>query len=139
MKSRPLEMTIRTDADVRALWTSLVSSSERRKRSLWVALLDGDERTLKVAFPIDDLPAEPDPLLCGNLAKILADLASSGPARSALLLLCRPGPDTVTLQDHRWASAVVDEVGTKLCHWPFHVATPHAIHSLQSGGLSAAS
>jgi hypothetical protein len=139
MKSRPLEMTIRTDADVRSLWTSLVPSGKRRRRSLWVALLDANDRTLRVAFPIDDLPAEPDALLCGNLAKILADLTSTGPAHSAVLLLCRPGPESVTMQDRRWAARLRGELGAGLCRWPVHLATPFGIHSLETDDLSAAS
>ena len=139
MKSRPLEISIRTDADVRTLWTSLVPSGERRRRSLWLVLLDGDDRTLPVAFPIDDLPAEPDTLLCRNLGKILRDLTSTGPAASAVLLLCRPGPQTLTVQDRRWASAIRAELGAALCRWPLHLATPFGLHSLEADDLSAAS
>jgi hypothetical protein len=139
MKSRPLEMTIRSDADARTLWMSLVPSEERRRRSLWVALLDEDDHTLPVAFPIDDLPAEPDALLCRNLAKILGDLSSTGPARSAVLLLCRPGPETVTAQDRRWAARLRGDLGATLCRWPLHLATPFGLHSLEADDLSAAS
>ena len=132
-------MTIRSDADVRALWSSLVPSDERHRRSLWVALLDENDQTLPVAFPIDDLPAEPDALLCKNLAKILGDLAATGPARSALVLLCRPGPETVTAQDHRWAVRLRGELGAGLCRWPLHLATPFGLHSFDADDLSAAS
>jgi hypothetical protein len=132
-------MTIRTDADVRALWTALVPSGERRRRSLWVALLDQDDRTLPVAFPIDDLPAEPDTHLCRNLVKVLGDLASTGPVRSGLLLLTRSGLNTPTGDDHRWAAMLHSELGSELCRWPIHLATPHSIHSLEADDLSAAS
>jgi hypothetical protein len=117
-------MTIRTATDVRERWTALVPSSERPRRSLWVALLDRDERTLPVAFPIDELPVEPDTLLCRNLAKILGDLASTGPARSAALLRCRPGPETVTAQDRRWAARLRAQLGDDLCRWPLQLAAP---------------
>jgi hypothetical protein len=139
MESPPLEITIRTDADVRTLWMSLVPPAERQRRSLWLVLLDGDERTLPVAFPFDDPPAEPDTLLCRNLGKILRDLTSTGPAASAVLLLCRPGPEPVTGQDRRWASAIRTELGTGLCHWPLFLATPFGLHSLEADALSAAS
>jgi hypothetical protein len=139
MKSRPLEMTIRTDADVRALWTALIPPAERRRRSLWVAMLDAGDRTLPVAFPIDDLPVEPDALLCRNLAKILADVTSSGPAHSAVLTLCRPGPESVTAQDRRWAASLRGVLSPGLARWPLHVATPFGVHSLEPDDLSAAS
>src|ERR1700742_5229944 len=103
MKSRPSETTIHSGADVLAFWTKLVPPAERRRRSLWLAFLDREGRTLPTVIPIDDMPAEPDTLLCGNLHKILADLASTGPVHSGLLLLSRPGPDTAAPGDHRWA------------------------------------
>ena len=139
MTSRPFEMTIRTSADVLALWTKLVPLAERSRRSLWLVLLDRDDRTLPTAIPIDDLPAEPDALLCRNLRKILDDLASTGPVRSGLLLLCRPGAAAANANDHRWAAALRAEVGTELCRWPVHLATPAGVQSLEADDLSAAS
>jgi hypothetical protein len=132
-------MTIRTSADLLALWTRLVPSAERRRRTLWLAFLDSHGRTLPTAMPIDDLPAEPDALLCRNLGKILADLVSSGHAHSGLLLLVRPGSDAATASDRRWAAMLRDAVGTELCRWPVHLATPAGTQSLEADGLSAAS
>jgi hypothetical protein len=139
MKSRPFEMTIRSSADLLALGTKLVPPAERRRRSLWLAFLDGDGRTLPTAIPIDDLPAEPDTLLCRNLRKILADLVSTGPARSGLILLSRPGRDAPTANDQRWAAMLQDEIGTELSPWPVHLATPGGVRSIAADDLSAAS
>ncbi|HEX4017891.1 MAG TPA: hypothetical protein VHX15_14245 [Frankiaceae bacterium] len=139
MESRPVEITIRTDADVRTLWMSLVPAEERRRRSLWMVFLDADDRTLPMAFPIDDLPATLDTQLRRSLGNILREVTSTSPARSAVLLLCRPGPDAVTAADLGWAAGLRGELGPTLCRWPLQLATPFGLHSLEAEGLSAAS
>ncbi len=138
MTSQPFAMTVRTSADVLALWTKLVPPAERSRRTLWLAFLDREDRTLPTAIPIDELPAGPDTLLCGNLRKIVEELAATGPVRSALLLLARPGTRAATPNDHRWAAMVRETIG-ELSRWPLHVATPAGIYSLEDDGLSAAS
>ena len=139
MKSRPFEMTVRTSADVLSLWTELVPAAERSDRSLWLAFLDRDGHPLPTVIPIHDRPAEPDRLMCRNLRKILADLASTGPVQCGLLLLTRPGSDVAGAGDHRWAEVLRREIGTELCPWRVHLATPAGIQSLATDGLSAAS
>jgi hypothetical protein len=139
MKSRPFDMTVHTNADVLSLWTTLVPAAERGDRSLWLTFLDRDGRPLPTVIPIHDRPAEPDRLMCRNLRKILADLASSSPVQCGLLLLCRPGSNVAGAGDHRWAEALRREIGAELCPWPVHLATPAGIQSLETDGLSAAS
>jgi hypothetical protein len=139
MKSRSFDMTVHTSADVLSLWTTLVPAAERGDRSLWLTFLDRDGRPLPTVIPIHDRPAEPDRLMCRNLRKILADLASSSPVQCGLLLLCRPGSNVAGAGDHRWAEALRREIGAELCPWPVHLATPAGIQSLETDGLSAAS
>jgi hypothetical protein len=139
MKSRPFEMTVHTGADVVSLWTQLVPSAERGDRSLWLAFLDGEGRTLPTVVPIHDRPSEPDRLMCRNLRKILADLVSTGPVHSGLLLLTRSGSATPRDGDRRWAETLRREIGAELCPWPVHLATPAGIVSLGTDDLSAAS
>src|SRR6201999_1839458 len=122
MRSGSFDMTVHTRADVLALWTKLVHTAEPGRRSLWLAFLDREGRTLPTAMPIDGVPAEPDRLMCRNLRKILADLASSGPVHSGVLLLSRPGPDTAGAGDHRWAEMLRREIGPELCPWPVPLA-----------------
>ena len=85
--------------------------------------------------PIDDIPAEPDPLFTGNIAKIISDLVSSGVAASVAMLLSRSGPGTMTAQDRQWARAL--RLGKH--RWPIHLATCDRVQVFAPDDLVAAS
>lgn len=123
-------MTIRTDADVVALWSTLVPEAELRRRSLWIVLLDEDGRTLPTVVPLHGLPARPDPAHCLSLASLLTRLTETTQARSALLLLTRPGSTVAAASDHHWAEALGAALGPELSPWPLHLATPGGVAGL---------
>lgn len=95
---------IKSDADVRGLWLSLVSYLVPRPRSLYLVFLDGSGRPLKQIVPIDDLPVAPDREFVMGLAGVVDSVVEAGPAATVLCALSRTGADAVSELDRAWAA-----------------------------------
>ena len=80
----------------------VVDERSRRRRSLWLFFVAGTGELLKVAVPIDDIPAHPDPLFVENLCAILRGvLTMESEAQSAVLVLTGSDPAA-----NEWAIAL---------------------------------
>jgi hypothetical protein len=133
------EMIIRDNGDLPALWTKLMGPDGFGRRSVWLAFLDRDNRTLPVVIPIDDLPAEPDAAGIRSLAEVAGGVIASGGAATVVVLLSRAGSAAMTSADRRWATALSAGLGHDLSPWPIHLATRGRIQVFAPEDLVAAS
>lgn len=71
----------------------VVDERSRRRRSLWLFFVAGTGELLKVAVPIDDIPARPEALFVENLFAILRGvLTVESDASSVVLVLTGSDP-----------------------------------------------
>ncbi len=123
MTPLPPDFSVHDDADLSALWHTLIGPGEFGQRTLWLTFLDQDGRVSPLIVPIDDIPTEPDALFARNIARIIDKLVAGGDTSSVALLLSRPGVNDMTALDRRWARALHAELGPELSRWPIHLAT----------------
>ena len=128
--------TIRTQADLEALWRRLMGDLGFGRTTLWMLMLDGDGEVLPVVVPIEDIPARPTDAV-ENLTQILTYVVPTG--GSAAFLLSRPGPDgPLTASERAWTRAlgyVGRNVGPTV--WPVHRANDQALHVCTPDDLAA--
>ncbi len=137
---RPITMTLTSEADVHAMWMKIMAEEDFQQRSLWLVFLDGNGVTLPLLVPVDGLPNFPDRRLMRNLGSIVRQVVGdSTPAASVVMLLSRPGAETMTSTDRRWATAILRAVDPHLMRWPVHLATRAGIRMFAPDDLIAAS
>jgi hypothetical protein len=92
-----------TDQDVLRCVDCLVDQHSRSNRTLWLLFLSSDGVPLPVVVPIDGVPERPDPQIAGNICFVIADvLAHEVPGGTAVVVLTRPGSETVDDTDRYW-------------------------------------
>ena len=80
----------------------VVDERSRRRRSLWLFFVAGTGELLKVAVPIDDIPARPESQFIDNLFTILRGvLTVESDAGSVVLVLTGSDPAA-----NEWAAAL---------------------------------
>lgn len=98
---------------------------ERRRRGVRFVLCDSADR-VQIHCPVDDLPANPDPVACRQAVEIFATaLAQRAGDGSMLVVLTRPGSSAVSDPDRVWFHAAYDtcgRVGVRLLG--VHLVTP---------------
>ena len=124
---RPEETYVRTAAELTDLWRGLMGRDGFGRRSLWTIFFYPEGRLSPVVSPIDDVPEEPDDLLVGNLANVVAEVISDLRGTVAFLL-SRPGPGYMTDGDRRWARTLRASLARDLSPWPVHLGTRDRIH-----------
>ena len=98
-----LTAPLSTDQDVLRCVDRLVDQRSRRNRSLWLLFVSSDGVPLPVVVPIDGVPERPDPQFVGNMCFVIADvLAHHAPGGTAVVVLTRPGSETVDDTDRYW-------------------------------------
>jgi hypothetical protein len=98
-----LTAPLSTDQDVLRCVDRLVDQPSRRDRTLWLLFLSSDGVLLPVVVPIDGVPERPDLQLVGNMCFVIADvLAHQVPGGTAVVVLTRPGSETVDDSDRYW-------------------------------------
>jgi hypothetical protein len=98
-----LTAPLTTDQDVLRHIDWLVDQHSRRNRTLWLLFLTSDGVPLPVVVPIDGVPEWPDPQFVGNMCFVIADvLAHQAPGGTAVVVLTRPGSETVDDSDRYW-------------------------------------
>lgn len=98
-----LTAPLSTDQDVLRRVDWLVDQHSRRNRSLWLLFLSSDRVLLPVVVPIDGVPERPEPKFVGNMCFVIADvLAHQAPGGTAVVVLARPGSETVDDTDRDW-------------------------------------
>jgi hypothetical protein len=98
-----LTAPLSTDQDVLRCVDRLVDQHSRRNRTLWLMFVSSDGVLLPVVIPIDGVPERPDPQFVGNMCFVIAEvLAHQAPGGTAVVVLSRPGSDTVDDTDRCW-------------------------------------
>jgi hypothetical protein len=98
-----LTAPLSTDQDVLRCVDRLVDQPSRRNRSLWLLFVASDGVLLPVVIPIDGVPERPGPQFVGNMCFVIADvLAHQAPGGTAVVVLTRPGSETVDDTDRYW-------------------------------------
>ncbi|GAB4084133.1 hypothetical protein GCM10028784_07630 [Myceligenerans cantabricum] len=94
------------DESLLALAEFLHQGIRPRERSLWCTLLDSERRLLPAVVPFDGLPTEPEVPFAARLGYIWA--AALGPVTraSTVLMLERPGAETVRDSDRAWRTTL---------------------------------
>jgi hypothetical protein len=104
-----LTAPLSTDQDVLRRVDWLVDQHSRRNRTLWLLFLSSDGVLLPVVVPIDGVPERPDPQLVGNMCFVIADvLARQAPGGTAVVVLTRPGSESVDDTDRYWFRTIRD-------------------------------
>ena len=104
-----LELTspLSTDQDVLRRVDRLVDQPSRSNRALWLLFVSSDGVQLPVVVPIDGLPEQPDAQFVGNMCFVIADvLAHQVPGGTAVVVLARPGGETVDDTDRCWSRTI---------------------------------
>jgi hypothetical protein len=118
----PQSTVVSSAADLAELWRALMGDGGFGRRTLWLGVLDASGRTTPVLVPIDDIPRRPSESDAAGLRRILSDIAGYG---TVVMLLSRPGSDTLQDDDRCWGQAL-----TPLAPgWPIHLATAGAAGS----------
>lgn len=98
-----LTAPLSTDQDLLRYVDRLVDQHSRRHRTLWLLFVSSEGVPLPVVIPIDGVPEWPDPQSVGNICFITADvLAHQAPGGTAVVVLARPGSETVDDTDRHW-------------------------------------
>jgi hypothetical protein len=90
-----------------------IAPFERGRRGVRFVLCDGDNRVL-VHCPVDDVPTSYDQADCVHVASVFATaLLDGGDDGALLVVVTRPGPDTIGDPDRIWYHAA-NEVCAKM-------------------------
>lgn len=94
---------VATDDDVLRLASMLAADALPRERALLLTWLDGDDRLLGLAVPLQGVPATPADDVASGVAMILRSVAEeTAPGGSLVAVLERPGADGITPPDRAW-------------------------------------
>lgn len=118
----PEETFVNSTRELTELWRDLMGTDGFGRRTLWMIFLAANGELCPCVVPIEDLPAEPDERLLGNLANIVRSLLEDG-LRSVAFLLSRPGPSQMDDTDRGWARELTRALPRDLRRWPIHLAT----------------
>jgi hypothetical protein len=128
--------TVRTQAELEALWRRLMGDLGFGRTTLWLLLLEGTGDVLPVVVPIDDIPTRPTDAV-ERLSGLLVHLVP--PGGSVAFLLTRPGADAaLTPSERAWVRAleiVARNVGSTV--WPVHRANDEALRACTPDDLAA--
>jgi hypothetical protein len=95
--------SVASDDDVRHLASMLAGDALPRERALLLTWLDGDDRLLGLAIPIQGVPVTPDNDLAPGLSMLLRSVGEkTAPGGAVVAVLERPGTDDLTASDRAW-------------------------------------
>ena len=106
----PYRPTVRTQAELEAVWRRLMGPWGFGRRSIWMLRLSADRCPLPVITEIAECDDLPTPAEAGGMAEILAALDADDPGGTFAFLLSRPGHPVVDESDRAWGRLLV-EVG----------------------------
>ncbi|WP_018155847.1 hypothetical protein [Demetria terragena] len=115
---------IRSDADLYALWDSIVGEPGFARRCLWLIFLDLDHRPMDVIVPIDGIPETPE---IEGVSRLLEMVRGQVPEGTVATMLSRPGSQRIRESDRAWARAIESLLADQRPHWPVHLATDHGL------------
>lgn len=104
--------TIRTSAELEAMWRSRMEPLGFAGRTLWMALINDDGEVFPELVQIDDMPATPSPADATSLAVFMAHLARDTEGVRPAFLFSRPGRGGPDQNDRAWAGAAHHAVVT---------------------------
>lgn len=120
------------DEALHALATFLHQGAPPRERSLWFAMLDSERRLLPAIVPFHGLPATPGIPFAARLGYVWACALGAITRASTVLVLERPGAETVRPSDRVWHAsllAAAAEVGIGVAG--FFLATTDGVRVLR--------
>lgn len=126
-----LEEPLPDDESLLALAEYLHHDVRPVQRSLWFAVLDADRRLRPEIAQFEDLPTEPDTPFVARLGEIWAGLLDAPATAQLVLMLERPGAETVQNSDRAWHTALraaANETGTRV--GGFFLATSGGVRPL---------
>ena len=135
----PEEMEpVRTDADLRERWRSLMGRLGFGGYSLWLNLVDADGRMTPVLTQIEELDAPPDEIGLDNLMRMCRHLVDEfAPGGRVAFLLTRPGSAGLTDWDRAWGNALLQGARRHAVPlWPVHRANDEVLRVMAPDDLS---
>ncbi|NUR07865.1 MAG: hypothetical protein HOQ22_05700 [Nocardioidaceae bacterium] len=140
MTTAPYRPTIRTQADLPAMWRTLMTPLGFARRRLYLTFVLGDGCAVPHLTELDDLPEQPGDLAVDNLMAMCAALLENSLTEGSrpVLLLARPGAARLTDSDRAWGTALLAAAEAhRVPLWPVHVAGDDDVVVLAPGDLAA--
>ena len=131
--SEPYRPTIRSQADLDAMWRHLMSPLGFGYRRIYVVFVPPDGRVVPRIAEVTDLSELPDPELAANLLTMCADLIDQQlpTGTRVAFLYARPGGPDFTTADRRWGAALLQAADDAFVPtWPVHLANDHRLRVL---------
>ncbi|GAA1140184.1 hypothetical protein [Nocardioides aquiterrae] len=104
----PYRPTVRTQADLEAVWDRLMGPWGFGRRSVWMLRIDAGRRPLPVITEITECDDLPTAAQAHGMAEVLAALDTDDPGGTFAFLLSRPGHPVVDETDRAWARLLVE-------------------------------
>ena len=137
--TEPYSPTVRTQADLDAMWRHLMGPLGFGYRRLYVVFVPPDGGVIPQITEVADLPELPDHELVANLLTMCADLIDQQmpTGTRVAFLYARPGGPAFTNADRRWGAVLLRAADQAFVPtWPVHLANDHRLRVLAPDDLA---
>ena len=115
--------SIRTQADLTAMWEAALAPCPGDATSLSLAFFDPDADRAPAVVCIDDVPDRPDASDAEHLSRLAREVQEHVGVPGVAAALVRGGPDRVGAADRAWVRCLAERAGLTR-QWPVHLVTP---------------
>lgn len=137
--TEPYLPTIRTQADLDAMWRHLMGPLGFGYRRVYVVFVAPDGQVFPRITEISELPDLPDVESCANLIDLCAHVIDEQlpMGTSVAFLYARPGGPDFTTADRRWGAVLLQAAEQGFVPtWPVHLANDHQLRVLAPDDLA---
>lgn len=134
MTSIPSPPSIRSQADLTALWEAWPAPEWGQRASVSLAFLDDTGEQPPTLFCVDGVPPHPAPGDGEYFARLVEQVREQAGAGAVAAALVRGGDDRVDDSDRAWATVLAEHAGLT-ARWPLHLVTPAGARVLAADDL----
>jgi hypothetical protein len=126
--------SIRTQADLTAMWQAMSSPQPGEPLSVSLAFFDAYGDRPPALLCVDGVPPRPDAVTGGYFAQLVGQVQEQTGTADVAAALLRGGADRVDDGDRRWARVLAAQAGLA-ADWPLHLLTPRGARVLAADDL----
>ncbi|MGN6610498.1 MAG: hypothetical protein ACTHLJ_01870 [Angustibacter sp.] len=134
MTSMTPSPSIRTQADLTAMWQAMPSPQPAEPLSVALAFLDADGDRSPALLCVDGVPPQPEAAAGEYFAQLVSQVQEQTGTAEVAAALVRGGDDRVDDDDRQWAHVLARRAGLT-ARWPLHLLTPTAARVLAADDL----